>query len=249
MGALKWKRSEFKVTKQPLTKQIFKEWTKGEGRNVIERKLKEIPARWFFGRSRAKRMLFKEARFATRPGGAFSRAVSERLGQFPLLLRKLGILIKRKEYKDLYSANGRMALVVIPRAVAQHEFKVFLHEKLGNFADLRPFDRLSSHVLPALSSEAEQLFFKAIKKGDQYLHETGQSIILGVDAEYGWRLKGGKGHYYCGYAGKDGKDLTKRGDLRKFKSEIKDVLAGQEIHLRRLDPHEIAQVSSTFRMT
>ncbi|MDH3216247.1 MAG: hypothetical protein OEN01_08140 [Candidatus Krumholzibacteria bacterium] len=247
MGALKWKRSEFTVVKQPLTKDIFNEWIKKDGKTVLDKAFKETTARWFFGRRRARRILFQEAKMATRTDGAFCRALTETLDQLPVIIRKIGILIKRREYRDLYSANASMALVVIPRAVTQHDFTLFLIDNLAGFRDMSRFAGLAKYVLRAVGTEAEQLFFDSIKKGDQYLYQKGQTVILGVDPHYGWRLGGVDGHYYCGYAGKNGKDLNKKKDLRKFKSDMEDVLAGQRIHLKRLKPEDRVAVASAFR--
>lgn len=247
MGALKWKSSQFKVVRQPLTKEIFAGWINTDGKAVLERELREMPVRWFFGRRRAHRSLFKNARQLTKPDTDFSRVLKKNLDEVPTLLRKIGILIKKRAYHDLYSADATMALVVVPRAVAQQEFTTFLLGSLGVFPGLVRYDGLSKHVLRAVGKEAEELFFQAIKKGEQYLHENGQSIILGVDPEFGWRTQGVTGHYFCGYAGKNGKDLSNRKDLRKFKSEMAEVLAGQQIHLNRLRPNDRAAVAAALR--
>jgi hypothetical protein len=247
MAALKWKAPQFRVVRQPLTKEIFGAWIDSDGRPVFERALDGMRCRWFFGRSRAKRSLFNNAKLVTKPDAEFCRAVKKTLDELPILLRKIGILIKKREHRDLYSADATMALVVIPRAIAQQEFTVFLLENLAVVPGLVRYEGLARHILRAIGTEAEELFFQAMRKGEQYLHQTGQSIILGVDPEFGWRIKGVNGHYYCGYAGKNGQDLTKKKDLRKFKSEMEDVVTGQSIHLSRLKPADRVAVASALQ--
>lgn len=248
MGVLKWKGSQFRIVRQPLTGEAFAGWIKSDGRKVHERTAKEMTCHWFFGRKRAKRLLLQKARFMMKPGGEFSRALKTVLDELPTILRTLGILIKKREYRDLYSADAAMALVTIPRAIAQGEFSRHLEEKLAVFPGLVRYEGLVKHVLAVTGKEAEGLFFRAIEKGEQYLYDKGQSIVLGVNTAFSWRLANVDGHYYIGYAGKNGKDLTNKKDARKFKSEMTEILAGQERHLKRLNLDERAAVAHALRV-
>jgi hypothetical protein len=247
MAAVKWTGKEFRVIGQLLTPRIFKEWIVQDGRIVLERALKNTRMRWFFGRTRVKRLLFLEAKWAARPEGAFSLALSKELDQMPNIIRKLGILIRRREQKDLYSVDSTKALVVIPRGAARSEFILHLIEKLSDCSEMAAFFGLAGLLLRAAGREAEELFFADISKGAQYLFSNSRTMILRVDPEYRWQLKGVNGHYYCGYASKSTTNLDKRSDLRKFRSEMEEVLYGQQVHLKRLRPGQVAAIAGRFR--
>jgi hypothetical protein len=247
MSMLRWKNAQFKIVGQPLTQATFAGWINSDGRKVLDQAVRELPWRWFFGRKRARRSLFKKARIVMKPTGEFSQALKTTLDELPTIVRGLGIVIKKREYRDLYSADAVMALVTTPRAIVQGEFLRHVQEKLSVFPGLIRFEGLTKHVLAAAAKQAEDAFFRAIEKGEQYIHDKGQSIILGVNAAFSWRQKNADGHYYIGYAGKNGMDLTKRKDMKQFKSEMSDVLAGQERHLRRLNLDERAAVADALR--
>jgi hypothetical protein len=182
-----------------------------------------------------------------RPGGEFTAALKGALDELPTLVRGLGILIKKWEYRDLYSADAAMALVTIPRIFVQSEFSRHLQSKLSIFPGLVRYEGLPKHVLTAAAVEAEGLFFRAIEKGEQYVHDKGQSVILGVNPVFSWRQRNADGHYYTGYAGKNGKDLTNRKDMRKFRSDMTDILAGQELHLKRLNIDQRSAMTDALR--
>jgi hypothetical protein len=247
MIPLKWNGKEFKFAGRLLNSHVFSAWAGDEGRRVFEAALSAKRFRWFFGRWRVRRALFADAKRLLRPGQAFPGALKETLDEFPMLLRKLGIVIKRKAHRDLFSADGTKALVVVPRGVMQHEFTVFLIDKLAAHHSLSPYPGLARRIVREAAIEAEKLFFKAAQKGRAFVIPGGDSVILDVDPEYGWRLNGIDGHYYCAYAGKTGKDLNKRGDLRRFRSEMDEVLKGQRIYLKRLTRREIESVAGAFR--
>ena len=246
MPTIKWTGKEFKVTKQLLTNDLFNEWLLEDGRVVLEDTLRGVPLRWFFGKYRAKRRLRRAARATLKPKAAFAVTLKRQLDQFPELIRKVGIRIRKRGHKDLYSANGEMALVTIPRAVIRNEFAVFLTDKLAIAGTLQEFRGLARRVLKDVAGQAEELFFLKTNKGAQFVHPNGRSLVLDADADYSWQL-GEDGHYYCAYAGKEGHDLNQRGDLRKFKKAMEEILYGQRIHLRRLRRDDVTAIAEIFQ--
>lgn len=246
MPAIKWTGKEFKVTKQLLTEDVFGEWIREDGRTLLEDTFRRMPVRWFFGLHRARRKLRREAKTALKPKASFAAALKRQLDELPDLIRKVGIRIRQRGHKDLISANGEMALVTIPRAITRNEFAVFLTDKLAASAALKEFRGLARRVLKHAAFEAEELFFSKTHKGAQFVHPDGRTIVLGAEADYSWQL-GENGHYYCAYAGKDGHDLTRRGDLRKFKKEMDEIMYGHRIHLKRLRKDDITFIADVFR--
>ena len=247
MAAIKWTGREFKVTKQLMTKHLFKEWIARDGRIVLEDVLSKTRARWFFGRQRAKRKIFLDAQSALRPDRAFADALKRRLNELPDVIRKAGIGIKRKGHRDLFSIDTTMALVAIPRGVARNEFTLFLVESLATSSRLARLRGLARRILIDVGRDAEQLFYERIKKGEQYLHSNDKAIVLGVEPDFSWSLDGVDGHYYCGYARKNGKDLGNKKELKKFKSEMEEIVFGQRVHLNRLGKAKVAAIANAFR--
>jgi hypothetical protein len=246
MAALKWTGEKFKITKQLLTNETFNEWASSEGRGVVEGALQKTRAKWFFGRRRTRHRLHREAKQALKSGEKFSIALKRDLDATPGVLRKIGVRIKQMRHKDLFSVDSTMALVVIPRAIARNEFTVFLTDALVTYPTLSRFTGLSKRVLAQVSEEAEQLFFNRVKKGTPYFHANGRAIVLEADPDFRWKMKGATGHYFCGYAIEEDKDLRQRKDLKRFKSEMKEFLFAQKTHLKQLKASEVAAIAEAF---
>ncbi len=247
MAALKWTGQEFKVVKQLMTQDLFKEWIARDGQTVLEDVLRRTPGRWFFGKYRAKRKLFEDARGALKPGGRFATALKKKLDDLPDVIRKCGIGIKKQGHRDLFSIDTTMALVAIPRGIAKNEFALYLIEKLAAAPRLIHLRGLARRILSEAAKEGERLFYEKIKKGAQFVHSKEKAVVLGVEPEFSWRLNGIDGHYYCGYSTKNGKDLTQKKELKQFKSEIEEILDGQRVHLKQLGKAEVVAIANAFR--
>ncbi|MFQ5511099.1 MAG: hypothetical protein ACE5EO_04555 [Candidatus Krumholzibacteriia bacterium] len=247
MATLKWTGQEFKVVKQLMTTDVFREWVGCDGQTVLEDVLGKTRARWFFGKQRAKRKILDDARNALKPGARFAAVLKKRLDDLPDVIRKCGIGIKKKGHRDLFSIDTTMALVAIPRGVARNEFALYLIDNLAAASSLARFRGLARRVLGEVAREAEQLFYEKIKKGAQFVHPEAKAVVLGVEPEFGWRLNGIDGHYYCGYSTRNGKDLAQKKELRQFKSEIEEIVFGQRVHLNRLGKEEVVAIADSFR--
>jgi hypothetical protein len=241
------KKSRFKISGRVLTPAIFREWIGGEGRLVLHRTIKSKKWGWFFGGKRARRTLYIAAKHALHPNAPFSVALEYHLNMLPVIIRKIGLIIKRKGLKDLYSADSSKALLVIPRGVVQHDFAKYLLKKLENAPQLSGLWQLSSRVLLHSAVEAERIFFEFFTKGRTYPDPEARGVFMGVDQDFAWKLNGVNGHYYFAYYGKRDDGLTKKSILKRFKTNMGEVLTGQEVHLRRLKGNQIVEIAETFR--
>jgi len=230
-----------------MNRDIFDEWLRGEGCVVFERELAQTQWRWLFGRARCRLRLYRTARMILKPGGEWAQAVSRRLDRLPLVIRKVGIFIKRRGHKDLFSADAGKALVVIPRALVQNDFIIFLEDEVGRHSTVKDIAGLARRALRVVAFDAEAIFFKQFEKGKQLLDDTGKSMLVAVDPEFGWKLNKVDGHYFYAYSGDGDRDLTRRGDRRKFESEMKEVLSGQQIYLKQLRSEKVAEIAGAFR--
>lgn len=247
MSVLKWTGSDFRITKTLADPRLLRDWVNTEGAIVLEDAVKATRARWFFGRSRARRALLNEARAVLRPGGRFATALERELGELPKLVRQVGLVIRRKKHRDLYTVDGGIALVVIPRAIAHNELTNHLIDKLVKAHALARFKGLPIRVLRDVAAEAEQLFFEYISGGKQYLHKNGRAVIVGADGEFGWQMRNVDGHYFCGYTKVDDHNLTKRRDLKNFNQRLREAMFGQTVHLNRLKLDEIQEITAGFK--
>ncbi|NIO28560.1 MAG: hypothetical protein GTO29_08405 [Candidatus Latescibacteria bacterium] len=247
MNALQFKKDEFKVTKQLLSREWFQKWLEEEGTSVLYDLMKYTRIRWFFGKRRAKRSLYRSAKKALKPRTPFVLKLEKHLNQLPNIIRKIGIVIKREGFKDLYSADSTQALVVVPRGIVQHDFTRHLLKELADADDLSGFWGLSKRILKEIATESEQLFFEHLTKGKHFVDPDCKGVFLEADPAYAWRLNEADGHYYYAYSTKHGKNLSKKKELKQFKSEMGEVLVGQKRHLKRLEPHQIFEIAETFR--
>jgi exopolyphosphatase/pppGpp-phosphohydrolase len=248
MATIRWKREEFTIVGQLLHRTTFNEWIKKEGSLVLHQQLKRTRARWFFGKSRARRALHKTAKKALRRDGWFARMLKRRLDELPKVIRKVSVAIKRNGHKDLLSIASDRGLVVVPRAVALNEFVGFLNDELARADVLAKFEGLASRVLEDVARETESLFFKHFEKGNrQLVDSSGKGAIIGVDKEFNWRLNKINGHYFYAYTQDDEGDLSSKRNVRRFKSDMKEVLQGQQVYLRRLQSMEVVAISDAFR--
>lgn len=247
MGFLVYKKCEFRIVKQILTPAAFNEWADEDGALLLRDVIKHKRCSWLFGRQRARRTLYLAARSALAPHAPFSILLRYHLNRLPIIIRTIGLIIKRRGYKDLYSVDSTKALLVIPRGIVQHDFALHLLKELADAPQLAGYWGLSKRVLTIAAKEAEEIFFDLLVKGRNCPDPEGKGFLMGADPDYGWKLNGMDGHYYFAYYGKHDNGLTRRKVLNQFKSEMEEILYGQKIHLRRLGPQQVFDIAEAFR--
>lgn len=248
MATIKLKKGEFIVTRTILSRATFELWIAKEGAGTLERERQKLGMKWFFGRNRAKRRLYKATRHILRKDGPFCTRLKIRLDYLPIVIRKIGILIHGRGHKDLYSVDSGKALVVVPRGIVHNDFTQYLNGELAESAELKPFYGLARRLLKEQCFEAEGLFMKQFSKKKHQVDSTGRGVILDVDEEFSWKLNQVNGHYFYGYAGKQIEPLDDRKVLKRFKSEMQEILQGQRVYLARLKRMEITAIADSFRV-
>jgi hypothetical protein len=245
---LKWKRSEFAVTGEIMTRSMFETWVDEDGRAALRDVSRRTPNRWFFGDRRARHRLYKEAKATFNPRGTFAGLLKKQLDQLPLLVRSCAIVIRRSGYRPLNTVDGNRGLCVVPRGVLQNDFKAQLVRDLVALPQVRAFRGLTERVLTAAAVEAEAVLFDYLAKGNILVDSTGRGLIIDVDRDFRWKLNGADGHYYYAYATEERLDLAAKKECKRFIASMQESLKGQSVYLKRLSGVEVADITEALQM-
>lgn len=248
MAMLKWKRNEFRITRNLMTRSMFETWVDEDGRATLRDVVRRTPNRWFFGELRARRRLHKEARDAFERRGTFAGLLKKQLDQLPLLVRGCAIVIRRSGYQPLNTIDGNRGLCVVPRGVLQKSFKVQLVRGLVGLPQVRQFHGLTERVLTAAAVEAESVLFDFLAKGTILVDATGRGLIMDVDRVFRWRMEGLDGHYYYAYSTEERLDLAVKKECKRFLASMRESLKGQSVYLKRLSGPEVMEISGALQM-
>lgn len=245
---LKWKRNEFGVTGNIMTRNMFETWVDEDGRAALRDAVKRTPNRWFFGDRRARYRLYREAQTTFAPRGSFAGLLKKQLDQLPLLVRGCAIVIRRSGYQPLNTVDGNRGLCVVPRGVLQKDFKVQLLRELVALPQVRAFRGLTERVLTAAAGEAEAVLFDFLAKGNPLVDSTGRGLIIDVDRDFRWKLNGADGHYYYAYSTEERLDLAAKKECKRFMASMQESLKGQSVYLKRLSGAEVADISEALHL-
>lgn len=248
MAMLKWKRIEFAVTGEIMTRNMYDTWVDEGGRAALRDVLKRTPNRWFFGDRRARRHLHKEAKAAFNPRGTFAGMMKKQLDQLPLLVRGCAIVIRRSGYQPLNTVDGNRGLCVVPRGVLQKDFKAQLARELVDLPQVRSFGGLTERVITAAAAEAEAILFDFLEKGNPLVDSSGRGLIIGVDRDFRWKVNGADGHYYYAYSTEERIDLAVKKECKRFVSSMQESLKGQSVYLKRLAGNEVADIAEALQL-
>ena len=245
---LKWKRGEFAVTRDLMTRGMFDLWIDADGRAALREMWRRLPNRWFFGERRARRLLRKEAKIAFGRRGTFAGILKKHLDQLPLLVRSCAIIIRRSGYAPLNTVEGNRGLCVVPRGVVVNDFTVQLIRELVDLPQVRGFRGLTERVVTAASHEGEAILFEFLAKGNPLVDTTGRGLIIDVDRAFRWKINNIDGHYYYAYSTEERIDLAAKKEGKKFISSMQEGLKGQSVYLKRLTSAEVADISEALQM-
>ena len=245
---LKWKRGEFVITRDLMTRGMFDLWIDADGRAALRDAWRRLPNRWFFGERRARRLLRKEAKIAFGRRGTFAGILKKHLDQLPLLVRSCAIIIRRSGYAPLNTIDGNRGLCVVPRGVVVNDFKVQLVRELADLPQVRGFRGLTERVVTAAAHESEAILFEFVAKSNPLVDSTGRGLIIDVDRAFRWKINNIDGHYYYAYSTEERIDLAAKKEGKKFISSLQDGLKGQSVYLKRLSSSEVADISEALQM-
>jgi hypothetical protein len=245
---LKWKRGEFAITGAIMAQSMFEAWIDGDGRTALRDAERRTPNRWFFGESRARRLLRREAKVAFSTRGTFAGMLKQQLDQLPLLVRSCAIIIRRSGYQPLNTVDGNRGLCVVPRGVLQKDFRAQLIRELVDLPQVRAFRGLTERVVTAAAADAEAVLFDFLAKGNPLVDSSGRGLIIDVDRDFRWKVNGADGHYYYAYSTDERIDLAAKKECRRFISEMQEGLKGQSVYLKRLPGNEVAEIAEALQM-
>jgi len=248
VAVLKWKRGEFVVARDLMSRDMFKLWIDADGRAALRDAWRRLPNRWFFGERRARRLLRKEAKIAFGRRGTFAGILKKHLDQLPLLVRSCAIIIRRSGYAPLNTIDGNRGLCVVPRGVVVNDFKVQLVRELAELPQVRGFRGLTERVVTAAAHESEAILFEFLAKGNPLVDSTGRGLIMDVDRAFRWKINNIDGHYYYAYSTEERIDLAAKKEGKKFISAMQEGLKGQSVYLKRLSSSEVADISEALQM-
>lgn len=248
MPMLKWKRTEFVVVGEILTRNMYDVWVDEDGRAALRDAVRRTPNRWFFGNRRARGLLHKEAKIAFGPRGTFAGMMKKQLDQLPVLVRGCAIVIRRRGYQPLNTVDGNRGLCVVPRGVLLNDFKAQLTRDLIDLPQVRAFQGLTERVIRAAAVEAEAILFDFLDKNNTLVDATGRGVIVGVDRDFRWKINGVDGHYYYAYSTEERIDLAAKKESKRFISSMQESLKGQSVYLKRLAGGEVADIAEALQM-
>lgn len=248
MAMLKWKRTEFAVTGELMTRAMFDRWADEDGRAALRDAARRTPNRWFFGNSRARGLLHKEAKQVFASRGTFAGMLKKQLDQLPLRVRGCAIVIRRSGYATLNTVDGNRGLCVVPRGVLQKDFKAQLMRDLIDFPQVRSFSGLTERVITGAVVEAEAILFDFLAKGNPLVDATGRGLIIDVDRDFRWKVNGADGHYYYAYSTEERVDLAAKKETKKFIASMQESLKGQSVYLKRLSGGEVADIAEALQL-
>jgi hypothetical protein len=245
---LKWKRNEFVVTGEIMSRGMFEAWVDEDGRASLRDAMRRTSNRWFFGDMRARWLLHNEARIAFGPRGTFAGMLKKQLDQLPLLVRGCAVIIRRSGYQNLNTVDGNRGLCVVPRGVLQKDLKAQLLRELVDLPQVRAFHGLTERVISGCAGEAEALLFDFLAKNNILVDATGRGLILGVDREFRWKVNGADGHYYYAYSTEGKIDLAAKKECKRFVVAMQESLTGQAVYLKRLTGGEVADIAEALQL-
>lgn len=246
MSYLKLKKDGFHITRNLLDRDAFGEWWNAEGRSVQLDVRHRLRVPWFFGRRRVRKRLHRAARRVFDPMAPFALSLEPYLDELPVVICKIGLAIRRRRHKDLYTVDENASIIVIPRGIVRNDFEVRLAKQLSDSPHAAAFPGLARRIVRPLALEAEDLLFRSLSRGRDGTEAGEDALLLGVDETFRWRINRTDGHYYLAVSG-TGADLSNRRERRKFRSEAEEVLRAQELFLQHMDPLQRAAAAEPFR--
>ena len=84
MGVIKWTGKAFNLAGKILTAEGVEQWLENEGKKLLEERVSDISKKWFFGKSRAKKIIKNEALEVTNSSQAFKASLNQVLNDLPI---------------------------------------------------------------------------------------------------------------------------------------------------------------------
>jgi hypothetical protein len=246
MGVIRWTAKGLKLTGELLDSDNVEAWIETKGKQLLEQKLKQLPAKWFAGQLRARRWLQKDLQESVEASPAFQSALEETLSQLPTILLTTAQKLSNSASSQLSVKTGLdFYIVVCPRGVVRRSYSEHVVSSLKDAASLARYTGFPEMFLEGAASTSEESYFSD-KKRPPELGQRGK--VLDTDGEFPWGLLQQNGHYYVGMTSNlsstnlSDKQTSKRFD--EFCSKNLDLL---KIRVGKLTSQDVDQLRTQLQ--
>lgn len=239
MGAVRWTGKGLKLIGQILEAEEVERWLEGKGRELVEEKLKEISVKWLAGRRRAKSKAAAEVRSTVENAETFMASLESSLASLPSAVLNVAGHLQKNGPETLVSSDFSRYLTVCPRGLVREHYIRSVVKELKDSAELSRYEGLPERFLRRVAGESEEAFFRSVAQGSREPLPGNDSLILGVDDDFGWRVEGINGHYYVGKRSMYGTDLREKGQRKELEEELEPELAKMKVKLGKLTKEEL----------
>ena len=244
MGMVKWTGEGFKLLGNLLTNETVEGWLQSQGKELAERILKDMTAKWFFGHMRARRQVKRTVLSEVNSSKPLRMALNDTINKLPSVIRGLALTVEKMGIEELIlKVSTFRKLIVVPRALVLNGFTLTLLEDFSDAAELKRFQALPDHFLRKQATEAEQVFCDQLLGDGAGVLVGKKGIILAADDQFDWHLRNIPGHYYYAYDDSYSTELTKRSERKEFLSDLKHALDEKMVQLGKLTTTEIDGIS------
>ncbi len=242
MGVIRWTGKRLQLTGRILTAGDVEAWIAKEGERPLEATMKKLTLRWFRGRKRAERMLFRELSRVINASKPFRLALENSLTKLPEIIEDFASWIHSNGPRELGDDRLFRWLAVVPRALVQNEYRLQVLSDLGDSVELARFTGLADLFLQTRARESEEEFFKTVRKVGFYV--CNYSMIIEVDSDFDWQLSGAKGHYFAASSPRE--DLSAKRMRRKFQKGISEHLLQRKVALGSLGAQHVRRIRDSL---
>jgi hypothetical protein len=248
MGAVRWTAKGLIFIGQLLEAEEIENWLEQKGRELIEEKLRRLPAKWLAGRSRAKRRISSDLRNSVERNEAFHTSLKDSLGILPHVVLNVAGHFRSKGPKSLILLKGyKKDIVVCPRGFVRKHYVNIVINELKDSAQLSRYEGFPELFLKRTARQSEQSFFSDIAVGSQVTLPGNTNIIIAVDDDFGWNMDGVDGHYYIGGCDAYGTDLSHKKQRKELLKELATAVKEIKIRLGKLSTKDLTDIVEHLR--
>lgn len=239
MGAVRWTGKGLKLIGQLLEAEEVERWLEDKGRELVEEKLKEISVKWLAGKRRAKSRAAAEVRSTVENAETFMASLESSLARLPSAILNVASHLQKNGPKTLVSSDYSRYLTVCPRGLVREHYIRGIVNELKDSAELSRYEGLPERFLRRVAGESEEAFFRSVAQGSSEPLPGNDSLILGIDDDFGWGVEGINGHYYVGKHSIFGADLREKRQRKELQEKLDPELAKIKVRLGKLTKEEL----------
>lgn len=242
MGVIRWTAKGLKLTGEILDSENVEKWMENKARSLVESKLKQLPAKWLAGESRARRALRKEVQATVDASPTFRAALEEAMGKLPEILFSAARQIQSASIANILVTDYTFFLVVCPRGIVRQLYSNHLVSALKDSAALQQYVGLPGMFLEKIAGDSEDAYFSD-KKRDSDLGKAG--AVIDTDPEFRWGISDEDGHYYV--AGTRYQELLNKETSKRFGEFASKNLGSLKIKIGKLSAQDVTNIQTQLK--